>query len=169
LQGVQFDLEFNPLLITIDGIDVHLPLFSTGTIDNIAGTVTGLFGAYDTGSMVGGTLIATVYFTASGSASGDTPLVLTNVLALDEGGVAVPVLVWEGSVTVTGQTPSCPYDLTGDDYVDTDDIDVVASHFGETGYPGVVPGDVSGPEGVPDGVVNIFDVIAVAHHFGSCP
>jgi len=168
LQGIQFGLTFNPLYIAIDSVDVNLPLYSNGVIDNIAGTVTGIFGAYSSGGMTGETLIATVYFTASASNAGDTPLAFTDVIALDGGGMAVPILVWDGMVTVTGQTSSCPYDLTGNGYVDIDDIDMAASHFGETGYPGVITGDVSGPEGIPDGVVNIFDIIAIANHYGPC-
>ncbi|MDD3493172.1 MAG: SdrD B-like domain-containing protein, partial [Candidatus Thermoplasmatota archaeon] len=170
LQGIQFNLEFNPLLITIDSVEVN-PVFdlrSPGIIDNTLGTVTGIFGAYDSGTMTGEVKIATITFTTSDSQSGVTPVVVTNVLALDDGGEAVPVLVWDGEVEVTGETVSCPYDLTCDGMVDGDDIAVVVAHFGQTGYPGVVMGDVSGPMGVPDGVVNIYDIIAVANHYGIC-
>ena len=72
-------------------------------------------------------------------------------------------------MNVTGTMPSCPYDLNGDGVVNETDLGMVAAHFGETGMPGWIKEDLSGEEGIPDGEINIFDVVAIANNWGDCP
>ncbi len=57
--------------------------------------------------------------------------------------------------------PAPPEDLNGDGRVSTADILLVLDYWGETGSPGWIPEDLSGPEGTPDGTINIFDVLAI--------
>jgi hypothetical protein len=92
------------------------------------------------------------------------------VFALDEDDNPVPVLVWPGLITVVSAPPeSCPYDVNNDCVVDVKDVENVSAAFGQQGPAGWIPEDVSGPQGIPDGEVNIFDVIALAKHWGPCP
>jgi hypothetical protein len=109
--GAQFSLSFDPSLITAnDVIEGNLlsqggasTYFISGTIDNAAGTITGVFGAItadgETVSQSG--IFATISFTA-GTAVGTSALDLTNVIVGDSQGQAMDIEVSDGSVSVTG-------------------------------------------------------------------
>jgi hypothetical protein len=114
IAGMQFDLTFDPSLVSATSVQEGnlfsqagaATFFNPGTIDNNAGTITGVFGAITSpGQTVSaqGTF-ATIAFTAK-SASGDCPLGLLNVIVGNASGTSVVVTVSSGSVTIANHAP----------------------------------------------------------------
>lgn len=114
IAGMQFDLTFDPSLVSATSVQEGnlfsqagaATFFHPGTIDNNAGTITGVFGAITSpGQTVSaqGTF-ATIAFTAK-SASGDCPLGLLNVIVGNASGTSVAVTVTSGSVTIANHPP----------------------------------------------------------------
>lgn len=114
IAGMQFDLAFNPSLVSVTSVQEGPLLnqggastfFNPGIIDNEDGTITGVFGAIiSPGSSVSvqGTF-ATITLTAR-SASGNCPLSLSNVVVGDTSGTPVTVTVTSGSVSIVNQAP----------------------------------------------------------------
>jgi len=109
IAGMQFDLSFDPSLITADSIeegnllnqDGASTYFTSGTIDNDAGTITGVAGAITTpGQTVSSPgIFAIINFTA-GTTGGTSLLNLSNVIVGDINGTAVLVKVNNGSATI---------------------------------------------------------------------
>jgi hypothetical protein len=109
IAGAQFGLSFDPSVVTANGVTEGDFLsqsgastyFIAGIIDNVAGTITGVFGTIEaegeTVSQSG--IFATISFTA-GTAAGTSALALTNVIVGDLQGQAVDIEVADGSVTV---------------------------------------------------------------------
>ena len=66
--------------------------------------------------------------------------------------------------------PPCPEDINGDRAINTLDLGVVLSHFGQSVPPGTL-GDIASTNGyVPDGVVNTIDLGRILTKFGTaCP
>jgi hypothetical protein len=111
LGAFQFDVIFDPAVVTVTNVELGLFLGSTGRtarsigpgIDNVAGTVT--FGAFSFGSNAGpegAGLLAAVTFTAVGS--GTSALNLQKVVVTDTMGNAQAVSVEGGTVTVAAPT-----------------------------------------------------------------
>jgi hypothetical protein len=109
IAGVQFSLSFNPALVTVNSINEGNLLnqsgastyFIPGTINNIAGTLTGVACAITTpGQTVAnsGTLAA-IIFTA-GTTKGTGTFTLTNVVVGDINGHSVSVNVVNGQVSI---------------------------------------------------------------------
>jgi len=166
IAGVQFDLSFNSSLLTANsvtegnllsqnGADTY---FSPGTIDNNAGTITGVAGAIITpGQTVSSPgVFATIHMTAK-SVEGTSPLNLSNVIVGDINGNPVPVTVNNGSVTVT---PYPDWDVNCDGHVNVLDMIRVGQHWGETGTPHWIREDVNR-----DGSVNVLDMIVIGQHW----
>ncbi len=115
IAGMQFDLHFDPSLVTVDDIkegdlleqDGASTFFNAGNIDNQAGIVRGAFGAITSpGQTVSsqGTF-ATVTLTAR-KQSASCPLSLSSVIVGDIDGNSVPVSLGnEGSPVTTAQQP----------------------------------------------------------------
>ena len=59
-----------------------------------------------------------------------------------------------------------PEDFNGDGIVDIFDLSSVAIHYGETGSPGWIPQDLSGPSNEPDGIIDIWDLTRVCLKYG---
>lgn len=107
--GVQLSLTFDPALVTANDVTEGNLLdqggaetyFISGIINNVAGTITGVFGAItadgETVSQSG--TFATIGFTA-GTAVGTSALDLTDVIVGDLHGQAVDIEVSDGSITV---------------------------------------------------------------------
>jgi hypothetical protein len=109
IAGAQFNLAFNPSLVTASNVAQGNLLsqggastyFNPGTINNTAGTITGVAGAITTpGQSVsaGGTL-ATITMTAS-TQGGTSALTLSGVVVGDINGQAVEISVTDGQITV---------------------------------------------------------------------
>jgi hypothetical protein len=109
IAGMQFNLSFDPSLVSADsivegdllgqgGADTY---FSPGQIDNVAGTITGVFGVIITPgqSMAAPGTLATITMTAA-AAGGACPLTLSNVVVGDMNGQSVPVDLVDGSVSI---------------------------------------------------------------------
>lgn len=115
IAGMQFDLHFDPSLVTVDDIkegdlleqDGASTFFNSGKVDNQAGIVRGAFGAITSpGQTVSsqGTF-ATVTLTAR-KQSASCPLSLSSVIVGDIDGNPVPVSLGnEGSPVTTAQRP----------------------------------------------------------------
>jgi hypothetical protein len=115
IAGMQFDLHFDPSLVTVDDIkqgdlleqNGASTFFSSGNIDNRAGIIEGAFGAITSPGQTVSTqgTFATITFTAR-KQSPSCPLSLSNVIVGDMDGNSVPVsLVNEGSPVTTAQSP----------------------------------------------------------------
>ena len=112
IAGAQFDLSFDPSLVTAISVDEGnlfnaggcATFFLPGTIDNVAGTITEVVCVIiEPGWMVSGTgTLATITFTA-GTTEGTSPLDLNNVIVGDKQGQGVTVYVNVGSVTVSAE------------------------------------------------------------------
>ncbi len=108
IAGVQFNLAFDPAVLTADSVAEGNLLsqggaatyFSSGTIDNVAGTVSGVVGAIITPgqSVSSAGTFASISFTAG--TSGTSPLTLSGVLVADIAGQPVETTVVSGSVAV---------------------------------------------------------------------
>jgi len=113
IAGVQFDLAFDPSLVTVDSVaegdllsqDGATTYFSPGAIDNVAGTITGVAGAITTSGQTVSTAgtFATITLIA-GTESGTCPLTISGVVVGDIDGQSVPVSVVDSQVTIN-QSP----------------------------------------------------------------
>jgi hypothetical protein len=169
IKAVQCDLLFSPALLTVNNVATGgmFPVFDDGTTDNGMGTITGIVGTYtDAGSTSTEGTLAVITFTANSDHIGMTTLDLMSVIAIDPSDAALTTHTQDGLVIVIGEPSGNPWDLNGDDDVDMDDVMMVIAHWGETGAPGWIPEDLSGIDGVPDGKINIFDIVAVTNHWG---
>jgi hypothetical protein len=108
IAGMQFDLSFNPALVSVDsvvegnlfnqgGADTY---FSPGQVDNGAGAITGVFGVIVTPGQTVSTAGTLATITMTAATGGVCPLTLSNVLAGDVTGQSVPVDITNGSVTI---------------------------------------------------------------------
>ena len=107
IAGVQFDLSFDPSIITANSViegdlfDGFSTYFFNGTIDNINGTITGVAGVITSpgGSVSSPGTFATISFT-TGSTDGASFLNLSNVIVGDPNGNPVPIMINNGTVNV---------------------------------------------------------------------
>jgi len=118
IAGAQFNLQFNSSIVNVNGVvegelfkqNGANTLFNPGTIDNVAGVVTHVWGNILNTSgapknvSTSGTF-AIINITASNTAAGPSPLALIckppiSVLVSDPGGNAVPISVINGTVKV---------------------------------------------------------------------
>ena len=109
IAGVQLDLTFDPSLLTVNSVTEGnllnqggaLTVFADGTIDNVAGTVTNVWGAIlqQGGSVSTPGVFATFHCTAM-AAPGTSLLTLIDVIVGDTEAKGVPVNLAGGSVTV---------------------------------------------------------------------
>jgi hypothetical protein len=169
ITGVQVDLSFDTSLVSVDkvmegdllGQGGASTFFIPGTIDNTAGTITGVAGAITTPGEAVTTqgVFATIRMTAK-SVEGTSPLDLSNVIVGDINVDPIPIIVNDGTVTVT----TCIGDVNGDGTVNVLDMILIGQHWGETGTPGWIPEDVNR-----DGAINVLDMILIGQHWGPCP
>ena len=109
IAGAQFDLSFNPALVTASAVTEGNLLkqngantfFMPGTIDNNAGTISGVAGAITAPGQTVSTpgTFAVITFTA-GSTKGTSSLTLSTVIIGDVNGQSVPVTTSDGQVSV---------------------------------------------------------------------
>ena len=109
LSGMQFDLQFNPSLVTVNSVEEGTLLgqggastyFNPGEIDNQSGTVTGAFGIITSPGQTISTqgTFATIRLTAK-TQGGSCPLGLSGVVVGDINGNSVPVSVENGEIEV---------------------------------------------------------------------
>jgi hypothetical protein len=109
IAGMQFDLSFNPDIVTVDSIAEGNLLtqhgagtfFNAGEIDNATGTVTGVFGVIiSPGQAVATAGTFAVITMTAGSARGSSPLTLSNVIIGDIEGNSIPLTVNNGTISV---------------------------------------------------------------------
>jgi hypothetical protein len=170
IKAVQCSFYFDPDILIINNMSGSMfSDFVEGTIDNVFGMVTGIIGFNNLTTPAIGSegVLAMINGTSKDVDGVTTYLELVDVIVLDEYNNPVSTVIVDGTVEV--EMSECPYDLSGDGQVNETDLLMVLAHFGEMGYPGWIKEDLSGPLGTPDGMINIFDVIALADHWGSCP
>ena len=109
IAGMQFSLNYDPAIVAVNSVTEGNLLnqggastyFNDGDVDNVAGTVTGVFGAIiSPGQTIATAGIFAVITMTAGIAGGSTPLTLSNVVIGDIGGNAVPVNITNGAVNV---------------------------------------------------------------------
>jgi hypothetical protein len=164
IAGAQLDLSFDVLAVTANDVTEGNLLsqggastfFMSGTIDNVAGAVTSVAGAIAIpGASVSqpGTFV-TISFTA-GTVGGTSLLDLSNVIVGNLQGQSVAITVGDGSVTI------CPdWDVNLDESMNVLDMTLVGQHWGETGAPHWIRGDV-----MRDGEINVLDMILIGQHW----
>ena len=162
----QLNIAFD--LATLEAVDVSegdflkmsggTTTFQGGSIDNAAGSITGISAERqgNAGVSGAGTLLQ-VEFKAK--ASGETKLTLQNLQFNASAGWSVAVDSYEISLTVGEQVVAG--DVDGNGRVNIFDLVVVAQQLGKS-VPADSPADANR-----DGVVNILDLVEVARHFGN--
>ena len=133
--GAQADLTFNPDLVQVTGISNGdmFPNFGAGTLDNVAGTITGMYGYFTGGGTTAtpGTFVE-IEFVSDATNTGTSPLNMFNVKVTDGDGdeqLSTPV---NGEVIV--EAPTTYYrDFDGDNYGDPENTIAVCGDA-PTGY-----------------------------------
>ena len=162
----QLDIAFDPA--ALEAIDISegdfltmgggTTTFQGGSIDNAAGSITGLSAERqgDQGVTGAGTLLQVGFKAKS---SGETKLTLQNLQfdAITGGNAAVESY----EITLTIEEQVIAGDANRDGKVNILDLVLVAQQFGQS-MPADSPADVTG-----DGVVNILDLVRVAQNFGN--
>ena len=165
LAGWQLGVTFNPSVLSAVSVDEGdflkksggATFFLEGTIDNIAGSIANVSGAYlGTGGVSGTGVLLSITFSAK--KVGEGSLQLRDVHLGTPSGSAIPYEITLHPVIVGNRSPA--WDVNRDGQVNVFDLILVAQNFGlsHPTDPGV---DVNG-----DGTINIFDAIVVAQHFG---
>lgn len=128
-------------------------VFQPGTIDNTAGTITGIDLELAADCFQFGDVLLSVTFQAK--AAGTADLSLHNVAIRTLFGLDADIGVHALEIVVESD-----YDLNGDGLVNIFDLVLVGQNFGQV-HPQADVND--------DGVVNIFDLIIVAQQLGGAP
>ena len=166
LAGWQFDITFDPVIL--EAIDVSegdflktdggTTFFHGGSIDNVAGEITGLSAARLSAPGVNGTgTLLQVTFKAK--SAGETKLALQNFQFGSVTGDSIPAGPHEITFTVEGGLATG--DVNRDGVVSILDLILVAQQLGKR-VPAGSPVDVNG-----DGVVSILDLIRIAQGIGN--
>jgi hypothetical protein len=109
IAGVQFDLAFDPTLVTVESIAEGDLLsqggaatyFSPGSIDNVSGNIDGVAGAIVTpGQTVSAAGIFAVITVTAGSEGGTCPFTLSGVVVGDINGQPVETSIVNGQVAI---------------------------------------------------------------------
>lgn len=109
IAGMQFNLNFPPDMVTVDNVvegnllnqNGASTYFNAGQIDNMAGTVNGVFGAIITpGQTVATSGTFAVITMTAGSVGGSYPLTLSSVVIGDIQGEALPLSVIDGTISI---------------------------------------------------------------------
>ena len=158
IAGAQCDIGFDSSWLAVNAVTEGNLLtqegasscFNPGTIDNTAGSVSGISGTITTpGATVSDQgVFATITFRVHGiftTIDCESPITLANVIVADINGDPVAVDVTNGRVWVT-----TPLGM----------LVRIGQHFGETGTPGWIPEDVK-----VDGVINVQDMVVIGQHW----
>ncbi|MFA4836235.1 MAG: carboxypeptidase regulatory-like domain-containing protein, partial [Dehalococcoidia bacterium] len=166
IAGVQFNLTFDPSLLTVVGIQEGTLLsqggavtyFTAGTIDNAAGTVSGVAGAITTpGATVSAEGTFAIITLKAKGIIGTSALALLNVVVGDIDGSGMPVAASNGSITITAYPD---WDVSCDGHVNVLDMIRIGQHWGQQGEAHWIREDVK-----KDGLINILDMILIGQHW----
>ena len=130
IAGAQFNLSFDPLLVTALGIEEGTLFAGTDSyfcngdpntswciIDNLHGIVTGVAGVINTtggGFVSSPGIFATITFQADTQNIGTSPLILSNVIVGDPQGQPLPIELHHGNVTILDSLPPEIKNVTAD-------------------------------------------------------
>ena len=160
LAGWQLDISFNPAVLKAISVnegdflftDDGNTFFQAGDINNAAGTITDISGAFiGIGGVSGSGPLLSITFEAKKAGQGSLQLSEDKLGAANGNQIHYDIVIHPVIVEST-------YDLNGDGKVDILDLTLIAQHFGQVNPQA----DVNG-----DGIVDIFDLIAVAQHIDS--
>ncbi len=149
--GLQFDMSWDPAVVRLTGVTegdflkqnnqssfFRQPDIAEGSVIGVAGAILG-------GTVDGPGVFATLHFEAL--ESGETELVLSNVIIADAGAQPIAVDITPGRITVR-----LPWDVNLDGEINILDLILVAQHWGSNGSYDVNQ----------DQVVDVRDLVAVA-------
>ena len=128
-------------------------VFQPGTIDNTAGSITGIDMELGAGCFQLGDVLLSVTFQAKAAGTAELSLHNVDIRQLFDRGTDIGIHALEIVV-------KSDYDLNGDGLVNILDLVLVGQNFGQA-HPQADVND--------DGVVNIFDLIIVAQQLGGAP
>ena len=165
LAGWQLGVGFNPSVLSAVSVSEGdflkknggATFFLEGAIDNIAGSITGISGAFLGAGGVSGTGVL-LGITFSAKQVGEGSLQLRDVHLGNPSGTMIPYQLTLHPVIVDNRSPA--WDVNRDGRVNIVDLILVTQNFGQS-HPTDPRVDVNG-----DGTINIFDAIVVAQHFG---
>lgn len=158
IAGMQSNILFNPAYVRIDSITFG-NLFTqngasdypyAGVINNTAGTAINIFNVI-LGPKSVNTSGTFIRVNGTAIAKGTSGINLTNLMIATPDGVSEPLSYTNGIVTV--KYPA--WDVNEDGITNILDLQIVASHFGETSLGG--RWDVNG-----DGKIDVLDLVAAA-------
>ena len=165
LMGYQFDIAFDPNIL--EAVDVSegdflktdaATFFQGGSIDNSAGTITGLTAARLSTQGVSGTgTLLKAQFKAK--SSGESEVALRNLQFVSLGGETIDAI--PHGIRITVEEGLTTGDVNRDGVVTIVDLVLVAQKLNQR-ISADEPADVNG-----DGVVNILDLTVVAQAIGS--
>ena len=162
IAGVQFDLAFDSSKINANEIIIgdffenYSSYFNAGNINNIKGTITGVYNVITTpgASAITPGTIATINFTAN-DYDGILYLNLSNIIIGGPEGSTVPIISRNAIIEISN-----PSDINKDERINILDLIIIGQHWSETGSPGWISADVNC-----DGMVNILDMILVGQYW----
>ena len=164
IAGVQFDLSFNPDMLSIEWVaegDIFSECdtyFDPGIIDNTNGSLKNVVSLITTPGRSttdqGSILVMSI---RAKTIPGETSLNLSNVIVGRPEGTSIDVTIINTTVTIYHHDR---WDVNWDDRVNIPDLILIGQWWGETGTPCWVSADVNC-----DGFVNILDMILVGQHW----
>ncbi len=157
LVSCRLDISYTPATFTALSVtqgnyprnDCGQAVFQVGTIDNAAGTITGVNIVFDPSCFLSSNALLSATFEAQAPGEGRVNLHNVAIHTANREGMNFGTLPFETTVK-----PS--YDLNGDGQVNVMDLVVVSYGFGQVNSPA----DVNA-----DGMVNILDLVAVSQQF----
>ena len=162
LAGWHLDIAFNPAVLEAISVtegdflseDEGNTFFQSGEINNAAGTITGISGAFiGIGGVTGSGTLFSVTFEAKAAGEGSLQMSEDRLGAANGNQIYYDIIIPPVIVEST-------YDLNGDGKVNLLDLALVAQNFGRANPQA---------DANHDGTVDVFDLIAVAQHIGSIP
>ena len=162
LAGWQLDLAFNPAVLKAISVtegdflstDGGSSFFQSGNIDNAAGSITGVSGAFiGTGGRSGTGTLLSINFEAKAAGQGLLRLSEDRLGAANGNQIHYEIFIHPVIVESS-------YDLNGDEKVNVLDLMLVAQNLGQANPQA---------DANHDGTVDVFDLIAVAQHADSTP
>jgi hypothetical protein len=108
IAGMQFNFTYNPAIVAVDSVTEGNLLkqggastyFSAGTINNVTGNVSGVFGAITTPGQTVSTAGTFAILNMTAVSGGSSALTLSNVVIGDAAGNSIPATVNSGTVNI---------------------------------------------------------------------
>jgi hypothetical protein len=151
------------------------PLWGSITFNNATAGVVDVNVTSPSSTPSGDVLLATIRFRVifqdNSPLVHNAPLLLSNIALWSSAQQISTTPPVNGKVVVNGILSYIPGDVNGDGVLDMKDIAIVSHAYGTSqGHPRWDKrADISGPSGIPDGTVDLFDIVAVVKHWDNKP